>query len=147
MMTMNWAAAMTPRASQRRLLRASAVEGDVDMSVPFCGDGAAFVGCGTKVTALTCRSLSHRCRRCCPGSGAAQLGPVRGAGERGEHVCEPHGPRQPDHVVGGVRGDRLHPGDVAEPRGHLTNAAAAAHADDEQAELTRRAHFSTLLRL
>ena len=30
-MTMNWAAAITPRASQRRLLRASAVEGVVDM--------------------------------------------------------------------------------------------------------------------
>ena len=31
--------------------------------VPFCGDGPAVVGCGTRVTALTCRLLSHRCRR------------------------------------------------------------------------------------
>jgi hypothetical protein len=31
---MNWAAAMTPRASQRRLLRASAVEDVGDMTCP-----------------------------------------------------------------------------------------------------------------
>ena len=143
MMTMNWAAAMTPRASQRRLLRASAVEGDGGHDVPFCGDGAAVVGCGTKVTALACRAavppLSPR--RCLRGAvRCRQLGPVGGAGERGEHVASRHGPRQPDHVVGGVGADRLHAGHVAEPGGHLTDAAAAAHAADEQAELTRRVH-------
>ena len=36
----------------------------------------------------------------------------------------------------GFGADRLHPGDVAEPGGHFTDAAAAAHAADEQVELT-----------
>ena len=65
-------------------------------------------------------------------SSAVELGPVGGAGKRGEHVCELHGPRQPDHAVAGVGADGLHPGDVAEPGGHFTDAAAAAHAADEQ---------------
>jgi hypothetical protein len=35
MMTMNWAAAMSPSASQRRLLGAPAGEGVEDMMCPF----------------------------------------------------------------------------------------------------------------
>ena len=64
------------------------------------------------------------------------LGPVGGAGERGEHVFELHGAGQPDHAVAGVGADRLHPGDVAKAGGHFTYAATAAHAADEQVELT-----------
>ena len=69
-------------------------------------------------------------------SGAVELWPVGGVGERGEHVCELHGPRHPDNAVAGVGADRLHPGDVAEPGGDFSDAAAAAHAAYEQAELT-----------
>jgi hypothetical protein len=35
MMTMNWAAAMSPSASQRRLLGAPTGEGEEDMMCPF----------------------------------------------------------------------------------------------------------------
>ena len=102
------------------------------------------VGCGTKVSArlADCCLTAVAGHAAVPaavhvaGSGAVEPGPVAGAGERGEHVCGLHGTRQPDHAVAGVGADRLHPGDITEPGGHFTDAAAAAHAADEQVQLT-----------
>ena len=44
MMTMNWAAAMSPRASQRRLLPVSALEDVEDMVCPSLVTGSADTG-------------------------------------------------------------------------------------------------------
>src|SRR5690349_23241813 len=103
MMTMNWAAAMSPRASQRRLLGVPAGVWVEDMLMPFFEVGRTggvpprWARDGVRWSHVRCEGCCRVLSRCCPASVAVRLPAVGGSDlaqdrsvgrslERGEHV-------------------------------------------------------------